>query len=806
MTALALCWFSATAGAATYYIATAPSGNDSYAGSSASPWATTGKAFSVMAGGDTLIVRNGTYNDRIYNPPSGTPGAYTIIKAENDGQAIFTSNTAQTMLDLRGRSYVRIEGFKFEQNAVDGTANCVNIDAGSHHNKIMRCGFVKTPTTTNNNTACVSNSGSYNLFEECWAWGGGRYKFLCYGADALENQGNVYRRCVARHDREWTQGIGPSAGFCNYQASNTTYQNCIVLDSDFPSWREYGSSWDAEPYYDRWNGAWFFEKGQKGGFIRMNGCIGLHFSEAFVFDSPSMDNSNPYYTAGDLSFTNCVAIDGYRGIPITQDRPRTVRVDHCLFTQMSGRYFAGNDIHGWGFVGGPVAAPQASATNSIFYNLTYSNGGAILRALGANDYNCFYNNTVNRSNSTAGAHDITAINPAAVSLKYPVRIEPGSPLKGAGSGGTDIGPDIMKKIGVSGTLYGETGYDTVTNESLWPFPNEARIRNDMRSYPSNWPAGNLPSPTRGFCADGMTLTRYIWESLGNTVPSQMTADISGQVTRAGGAVLSGVTLTLSGGASAVRTTGADGLFSFTGLGISVPYTVTPVRSGYVFNPVSRSTGSLSASLAWSFTGSESAVPTYRISGTVRDSSGRALSGASLSITGNLSGTAITDDSGAYAFPSLNAGGSYTVTAGKEGYSFQTVSRSTASLNVSVSNWDFTGTPRPGATGPDIPVVPGAPDAWAPAAGEVRIIGSPSGKGTINPDRGDKAEIRFKSAVAGKFECRIFTLSGEQVWSVTMENVDEGTFEWFPKGMSSGVYVVYVKGPGINVRKKIAVIR
>lgn len=33
-------------------------------------------------------------------------------------------------------------------------------------------------------------------------------------------------------------------------------------------------------------------------------------------------------------------------------------------------------------------------------------------------------------------------------------------------------------IGVDGTLYGETGWDTVTATDLWPYPNEAQIYAD----------------------------------------------------------------------------------------------------------------------------------------------------------------------------------------------------------------------------------------------------------------------------------------------------------------------------------------
>ncbi|MDY6856517.1 MAG: hypothetical protein SWO11_17800 [Thermodesulfobacteriota bacterium] len=42
-------------------------------------------------------------------------------------------------------------------------------------------------------------------------------------------------------------------------------------------------------------------------------------------------------------------------------------------------------------------------------------------------------------------------------LKYPVRIESSSTLKTAGQGGAQIGAEIIKFYGKSGTLWGETG-------------------------------------------------------------------------------------------------------------------------------------------------------------------------------------------------------------------------------------------------------------------------------------------------------------------------------------------------------------
>ena len=43
------------------------------------------------------------------------------------------------------------------------------------------------------------------------------------------------------------------------------------------------------------------------------------------------------------------------------------------------------------------------------------------------------------------------------------------------------GPRLAFRVGVDGTLYGEAGYDKVTDVPLFPWPNEERIKADFES-------------------------------------------------------------------------------------------------------------------------------------------------------------------------------------------------------------------------------------------------------------------------------------------------------------------------------------
>ena len=96
---------------------------------------------------------------------------------------------------------------------------------------------------------------------------------------------------------------------------------------------------------------------------------------------------------------------------------------------------------------------------------------------------------------------------------------------------------------------------------------------------NNPTAGTWWAGVHGYAAGSFTITATV------TTP-QATYTISGTVT-SGGSGLSGVSVALSGAASAGATTNSSGAYSFSGLSDG-SYTVTPSRSGYTFTPTSQS--------------------------------------------------------------------------------------------------------------------------------------------------------------------------------------------------------------------------
>ncbi len=96
--------------------------------------------------------------------------------------------------------------------------------------------------------------------------------------------------------------------------------------------------------------------------------------------------------------------------------------------------------------------------------------------------------------------------------------------------------------------------------------------------------------------------------------------------------------------------------------------------------------------------------------------------------------------------------------------------------------------------------------------DVKIFGSSEGKGTINPDRGDKAKIYFKGDGAGTYTCRIFTLTGEFVNMVEHNNPYDDSEAWDlttinRQEVAPGLYVFAVElSDGRKHIGKFAIIR
>jgi hypothetical protein len=217
--------------------------------------------------------------------------------------------------------------------------------------------------------------------------------------------------------------------------------------------------------------------------------------------------------------------------------------------------------------------------------------------------------------------------------------------------------------------------------------------------------------------------------------SAPTYSVSGTVTG-----VAGVTVNLTGDATATTTTATDGTYSFTGLAVG-NYTVTPVKAGYTFNPLS-SGGHLTANQTGvDFTATANAGLTYSISGAV---SGAVLAGVTITLTGDATGETITNASGNYSFPGVLLNGNYTVTPSLAGYTFSPTGTGVIISGADATRINFTATANVATTYSISGTVGGA------IAGGVTITLSGGTFGTAITKTGTDGSYSFQGLLPGDY--------------------------------------------------------
>ena len=450
------------------------------------------KALAVMASGDMVKIANGDWRrspgmfiDGRHVPPDGKNGNYSKVWAETD----FAVKLPYIyIMSKRTYGYLEFRGIVFDNRYIG--LGKFHICYDMHHTKFVRCGFLAHGLKGNMHTCGFGSADSsrsknqFNLMEECIAWGSGRYVFYCkYG------KYNIFRRCIARHDFNDAQQM---FNFRSYACDYTVYQNCISIDSD-------RTEYYVKPINVETGGFWLGDQyGTTGNIV--DGCISIK------------DIQMAYYIGGLHSrlgsalVKNCIALDMTHKVPksntlcafaaLVDGNIKVLNFTGVgaklqghdgIYCKKGGKKYIENciirDVNDEG-VGINISSDSVTIRNVVHYNV---GGGKYGRGS-------------------------KRIDPFKNGLIYPVRIEENSALATLGRNGTVCGATILKKIGVSGTLHGEAGWDKVTEENLWPFPNETKIRELMRE------TVNGVSGLYGFCAEGQTLSNYIWGYFGNTVP------------------------------------------------------------------------------------------------------------------------------------------------------------------------------------------------------------------------------------------------------------------------------------------------
>ncbi|MBF7097344.1 right-handed parallel beta-helix repeat-containing protein [Alkalibacter sp. M17DMB] len=125
------------------------SGNDANPGTEAAPWKTIQKAASTLKAGQTVYVKEGTYNERVVLKNSGTSGNYITFtnypgdKVVIDGSGIDWGYSWGTLFNVNSRHYIKINGFRVVNSRWGGIGSQPDSN-GSQYVTVTNCSTYNT--------------------------------------------------------------------------------------------------------------------------------------------------------------------------------------------------------------------------------------------------------------------------------------------------------------------------------------------------------------------------------------------------------------------------------------------------------------------------------------------------------------------------------------------------------------------------------------------------------------------------------------------------------------------------------------
>ncbi|MEI8360545.1 MAG: hypothetical protein WCG01_00190 [bacterium] len=459
--------------------------------------------------GDTIVINDGVYIgvanminfSTSFFPKSGVLDSYSTIKARNIGQTIIDGQYLMAPFDnsnqaMPASEYLHVDGIHFRNG------NCGVFSIKGSYNKITNCGFEDGQSASSTGQCPIADlvggngdtnnpvPSTYNLFEDDWAWGRGRYG-LYFGGNTPGADHSIFRRVIVRQD---DAAQGPVSGIMFYNGHDNVCQNCIVLDGTDSSISEHYGAFAATANYPL------------SAPTTLNhlviGSIGLN-NEKYSGFFPQ-ENINTF------TLKDTVLWGNLNGVTLSSNTVGTTSSEHL--TVGASTYRDGFNSNP-GYVTGFLDVTNSIVVNNVRYGLYYTRNASYINNFG-NIVGSILGTTVTNGNS---------INPFIDSLKYLPRIENGSQLSGIASDGGDIGANILYQIGKSGSLYGETDWNNITTTPIWPLPNEAIWAMKMKMYGSSGPGGD-----RGFAhlagSTATPLTDYIWNYQGSS-PTMTAANI-----------------------------------------------------------------------------------------------------------------------------------------------------------------------------------------------------------------------------------------------------------------------------------------
>lgn len=424
---------------------------------------TNGMALMQGLSGQTLFIANGTYSeeaDRIEESDAdiaaGTAGNYNRIMGESVNGVIIEQTMGLRYSPGKGSSvFLEFHNLHWKAPYGLGVTEVERWALDRQFVKFFNCGVRGGALGENSGLAGTEEN---QLFEDCWFYGLGGRSIMA----AFNTRNVIWRRCLFRFDSAWgwlDQGNEePISIFTMYVndisgAANLACQNCIFIDSEHFDPPEAQLQGNATANIAANSTA----SGQTNMFLHGNvymNIVGFQGGGWRTLGSQTQP-------LGYLELRDNLYINLSTGVSLALESDGNSLIEQCLFHNITSNC---------------VSDPNANASWSwrVEKSIMQDSGTGLSNGTGLlGDYNNYWNLS---SGGDLGTNKITT-DPMQNGLSYPIQAAGNLATAAAGS---RVGPDITKRIGVSGTLYGDTGWNTVTEDDLWPFPNETAIRDSFR--------------------------------------------------------------------------------------------------------------------------------------------------------------------------------------------------------------------------------------------------------------------------------------------------------------------------------------
>ena len=454
------------AGPMTYYVdQNHPSASDANPGSATQPWLTIAKAAEVASAGDTIVIKPGTYPERIQPQNSGAPGLpITFLANPRRSVTMFGFYT-------QGSDYLRLEGFNIITDpSLTGWTERYGVFIRSDHVEVVDNYFEGLKST--------AIQGYWHAPYPRNAYVAGNHIYLSQmglgitGYDWLVENNEVERLFkFGGGDSDYSRFFG---------------DNHVIRGNKFHGMKlsEIGSAHvDCFQTFDN-NGEFSHNV-----VIEGNWCQDFH--QGF------MGEAHYYRDISHLTFKNNVFVHGWAWGLAVQD---------ISYVKVYNNTFVDIQHHGVGFSG--PGAHHADIQNNIFYD-TGTSYWFPENSNSSGDHNLIYNSS---SPPAPGPHDLDGLDPNFVDLNGDdFRLKASSPAKDAGTPLPTVNQDLRGFYRPYGNGWDVGAYELHPDLVLGAGPGDETIflswkLNITLPLTATWeidyqgPPGIPPSPVTGIAS------------------------------------------------------------------------------------------------------------------------------------------------------------------------------------------------------------------------------------------------------------------------------------------------------------------